>query len=342
MRDRAAVVALAEVDQSSPRGKSRLNVHRVLAGGARMAAGATLDLTLDMAVKPGGLVLLFGNGLPAAKLDALAWHGVAVNEQSYAYFARAPAAKVPAAERLRYFAPYLEHADPLVAEDAYLEFGHAPFDVVAQAAGVLPAARLRAWLVDAKVPPSRKGFYGLALGLSTDAATREANAEFLRKLVVAPEDDFRGGFDGILGGYLLLAGEPGLELVEKRYLAHPNSRDGDVRHAMTALRFYREYGREIPLARLSVALAKLLDRREFAAAAITDLARWKAWESTARIARLYATADAATRRAVVGYLLACPSKEAVPELQRLRELDAAGVADAERVLSQTTDLPAVQ
>ena len=30
-------------------------------------------------------------------------------------------------------------------------------------------ADLRRWLVDPQVPPARKGFYGLALGLATDA-----------------------------------------------------------------------------------------------------------------------------------------------------------------------------
>ncbi len=247
---------------------------------------------------------------------------------------------MPAVERLRYFGTFLEHADPLIAEDAYLEFGHAPFDVVAQVADVLPAQRLRPWLVDAKVSPARKGFYGLALGLSTEAATRRANAEFLRELIVAPHDDFRAGFDGVLGGYLLLAGEPGLEIVERLYLADPRAADGDVRHTMTALRFYREYGHEIPPERLSAALARLLERPEFAAAATTDLARWKAWSAADRVADLYsARADAATRRAVVGYLLVCPSPEAARQLARLRTLDAAGVAEAERVLSQTTGLP---
>ncbi len=189
----------------------------------------------------------------------------------------------------------------------------------------------------------RKGFYGLALGLSTDAATRQANAEFLRRLVVAPQDDFRAGFDGILGGYLLLAGQEGLQLVESRYLADPRAADGDVRHTMTALRFYREYGHEIPPERLCAALERLLDRSEFAAAAITDLARWKAWNAAGRIARLYtAGAEATTRRAVVGYLLACPTPEAARELARLRTLDEGGVAEAQRILSQTTGLPATE
>ena len=100
-------------------------------------------------------------------------------------------------------------------------------------------------------------------GCARRATKRGATADFLRGLVVAPEDDFRAGFDGILGGYLLLAGRPGLDLIESRYLANPQAADGDVRHAMTALRFYHEYGREIPAARLGQSLARLLARSEF-------------------------------------------------------------------------------
>jgi len=45
---------------------------------------------------------------------------------------------------------------------------------------------------------------------------------------------------GIFGGYLIAVGEPALELIEDRYLANPTAANGDVRHAMTALRFYHE------------------------------------------------------------------------------------------------------
>ena len=160
-------------------------------------------------------------------------------------------------------------------------------------------------------------------------------------MILAPEDDFRAGFDGILGGYLLLRGTAGLELIESRYLANPEAADGDVRHAIIALRFYQEFGRDIPIARLSAALGRVLARPEFAAMAITDLARWNDWDFLTRIARLYdepAYADPATRRAIVGYLLTCPKPSARAELVRLRKSDPAGVAAAEQILSRTSGI----
>ncbi len=340
-RQQAAVVALAELAGPAAGKRSNLRLHRVLEGAVLLAGKQALEVEIDVTVKPGRLLLVFGNGPPDAPPDKLTWHAVPVDETSYAYFARAPSAKTALVERLRYFVPFLEHRDPLIAEDAYLEFGHAPFDQVASVGEILPLARLRDWLTDPRVQPAHKGFYGLALGLAGDVSARRANAEFLRKLILAPENDFRAGFDGVLGGYLLLAGSDGLDLVESRYLSNPRAADGDVRHALTALRFYHEYGHEISVARQQSALRQLLARPEFSEAAITDLARWKDWDAVERIGGLYeqpAYAQPAIRRAIVGYLLACPTAKASAMLARLRQNDPQGVAAAEKILSRTTSV----
>jgi hypothetical protein len=348
LRQQAAVTALAEVESehSAARpARSTLRVHRVLEGAERLKGTDTLNVSLDVAARPGTLLLIFGTEKQEAPAGELAWHAVAVNETSYSYFARAPSLKTATAERLHYFAGFLEHAEPLIAQDAYLEFGRAPFDEVARVADALPLARMRDWLADPRVPPDRKGFYGLALGLGGDAAMRRANAEFLKALILAPDDDFRSGFDGVLGGYLLLTGTRGLELIETRYLANAHAADGDVRHALTALRFYHEYGHDITAARQRTALRQLLKRPEFAEAAIADLARWQDWEALAQVSALYADkafAQPAVRRAIVGYLLVCPDAKAAQTLAHLREVDPQGVAAAEEILSRTTSVPAAK
>jgi hypothetical protein len=236
-------------------------------------------------------------------------------------------------ERLRYFASFLEHANTSIAADAAMEFAHAPFDQVAAAADAIPMESVRRWIVDARVPQERKGFYGLVLGLATEPNDVVANRELLRHEIDAPRDDLRSGFDGLLAGYLLLEGEPGLALIEERILANPASRDGDVRHALAALRFYAEYGRAIPLARIATAVRPLLDRPEFASAAIVELARWQDWTVLEQIVPLYDAPgypQPGTRRAVVGYLLAAPGAEAAAALTRLRDAHPEEVAAAEQ------------
>lgn len=341
LRAGASITALAEVAGESPGGAATVRLHRVFDAPQSGGTPTRLTIPLDLAARPGTLLLIFGTGPRDAAPEVLAWHAVAVNELSYAYFARSPAGGATA-ERLEYFARFLEHADSLVAEDAYLEFAHAPFDDVVAVADRLPLARMRAWLVDPNVPPHRKGFYGLALGLARDPGERRTNAELLRKLICAPDDDFRSGFDGILGGYLLLCGAPGLELIDARYLSDPRAADGDVRHALAALRFYREYGHEIPDAQLHSAARHLLARPEFAEAAAIDLARWQDWDALDEIVALYARpqyAQPAIRRAIVGYLLVCPGAKAAGALDQLRKFDPRGVAEAQEILSRTGSVP---
>jgi hypothetical protein len=361
-REAAAVVVLGEFVERDGR-QVVFRLHQFLHGqsllgeakpaGAKEAADRLLRITCDAEFKPGALVLLLGEELKpsstaksdtekagsaktATKPPELAWSHVPVNELSFAYVARAPSLRKDSAERLRYFARYLEHDDTLIAEDAYQEFGHAPFDKVAEVADALDQARLRRWLAGENVPDYRKGLYGVALGLAKSAEDRKANEELARKLIDEQSEDFIAGFDGVLGGYLLLAADRGLKHLEERYLANPKSADGHVRHTLTALRFYYEYGREISRTRLREALGRLLDRPEFAAPAIVDLARWQDWGSLDRIAGLYGRKgyDApGTKRAIVGYLLVCPGEPAAKHLDHLRRTDPKTVADAEKSIS---------
>jgi hypothetical protein len=338
-RERAPVTALAELETPAAGGPATVKLHQVLAGRELIGTQSEFTIPLDLAAERGTLLLLFAQGSTTDDLD---WHAVPVNEASYGYFARAPGGNVPADVRLEYFAGYLEHPDRLIAEDAYLEFGHAPFDQVAEVVPQLSMAKVRSWLIDPRVPGGRKGFYGLVLGLASEPAERQANASFLRELILKPEDDFRAGFDGVLGGYLMLAPADGLALIESRYLANPKAAVGDVRHAQTALRFYHEYGRDLSTTQLALAVRQLLARPEFAEAAITDLARWQDWNALPEVAALFQKdgfEQPGVRRAVVGYLLACPEPSASAALVELRARDAAGVAAAEQILSTTGSVP---
>jgi hypothetical protein len=336
-REESAVVVMGECLEAAPK-RATFRVHQVFKQSGTFDETDPLTVPIDMRLKPGALAILFG----AESASGLDWTCQSANELSLGYFVKAPAMRMPAAERLRYFVRFLQHADSLVAEDAFNEFGDAPYDAVQEVAELLPAESLRRWLVDPNVREERKGFYGLALGLSGRLKDSQRQTDFLRQRVLAPANDFRAGFDGILAGYLLLAGEGGLELIETRFLANPQAKDGDVRHAMAALRFYQEFEHEIPTARLARALRHLLKRSDFVGAAIVELARWQDWDALPQVAGLY-TADPplppATRRAIVGYLLNDPQPQAAVELQRLRRLDPQAIAQAEKELQLSAGDP---
>jgi hypothetical protein len=335
-REEAAAVAIVELSQADD-DRIQFTIQKILsgelpAGGPRQLAVARRNVAAATSAKPGQLGLLLGTR--EEKAEQLSWEFVPLDEVGYAYVARAPSRRRPAGERLNYYAKYLEHANPLVAEDAYLEFGNASYDEVAQVADQLPYAAIRKWIIDPAVPEARKGFYGLALGLAKSDADRQANSMLLRQLIESPVDDFRAGFDGILGGYLVLAGREGLVWIDERLLANPQARPGDLRHAATALRYMHEFGHgAIAETELKRAMRRLLARPEVAAAAIVDLARWQDWDRIDAVAALFDREgydDAATTRAIVGYLSACPHPAAAELLARLRKRSPQRVAEAEK------------
>jgi hypothetical protein len=336
LREQADIVLLAEVLETGK--PPLLRVHRTVKGKSPVSGDSPLRATVDADLLQGTLALLFGS----ANGDAIRWHAVPANETVAGYFFASPSLRTPERERLPYFAGYLEHPEDAIAADAYNELGRAPFDVVSQLGDAAPSEKLRAWIVGPAVPPARKGLYGLLLGLAKDEAARRENARLLQKQIEAGASDFRAGFDGMIGGYLLLAGAPGLKLIESRLLSNPKAAVGDVRHAMTALRFYHEYGNQISSERLSSALALVLKRPEFAEAAITDLARWQAWKYCDEIAGLYHRRgfdSSELRRAIVGYLRTCPSACCGTALADLRQSDPTGVANAESILEKLGRLP---
>lgn len=300
-------------------GKSTTFVVRQTIDG-RDLLGAVETITCEASdAKAGSLALLLGRR--TGEPPRWRWEAIVVEEAALGYYLRAPSLKLPAAERLPYFAKYLEHADRQVADDAFWEFGRAPFDAVAAVEASLPFEKLRRALVDVNVPGSRKGFYGLALGLAKDAAEQAANRRVLEELVRAEATDFRAGFDGILAGYLLVEGAAGLDVIDARFLTNPKAAEGDVRHAQAALRFYLQYGRTIPEARLLKSVALLLDRPATAPLAFSDLTRRQAWGYVATAVRLFTASpgdDPALDRAVFGYLLVCPQPDAREALRKLK------------------------
>ncbi|HET6883132.1 MAG TPA: hypothetical protein VFI31_23385 [Pirellulales bacterium] len=320
-----------------------VRVHRVLKSGDGLSKQiALVEPICESGDVPhrGSLLLALGTRKPGTTASDVAWKVVALDELSFGYVAQAPTFKKPAVERLPYFLDYLENADPLVAEDAYLEFGHAPFDEIVKLAARLPIDRLRAWLADEGVSTDRKGLYGLLLGVAAEAQSRHDVADDFWKWINAPASDFRSGFDGVLGGYLWLDQGKALARLEHLYLDDPHAPSGNLRHLITALRVYHDYGRGIPQDELLKVYRRLLEKPELAAAAIADLRRWRDWQALDRVASLFGRPgydEAAIEREIIAYLLACPLPAAQPHVARLRRLVPDRVKEAERLQSSETE-----
>jgi hypothetical protein len=360
-RDEADATLLGEIE-SIVEDEWSVRVHHVLRDDGRVARKNGPELVRVPAnqrddgrpaatgpsAEVGSLLVAFGLREPDSgdrrAATAIRWSSVTLNEASYVYVAKLPDSKLPAGERLGYFAHYLEHADPLIAQDAYWEFGHAPFADVLEVADCLSFDSLVGWLRNPRVPPERKGFYALALAVAGDEIDRARAAEELWRAIIEPADDFRAGFDGWVGGYLLAAGAPGLQRIERRFLTDPAARPGDVRHVMAALRFYHEEALAasqggIAAEQIERAYHRLLVRQELAALAITDLTRWEAWDALDDVVALFgrpSQQQPAIERAIFGFLLSAPTPEARRELSRLKAIAPERCAEAEQMRRLTS------
>ncbi|MFM1996935.1 MAG: hypothetical protein RLZZ111_1322 [Planctomycetota bacterium] len=300
--------------------------------GRRPAAAVSVGSVVPAEV-PGplaGTAMLFGTAADGARApERLRWSALAADETLLGHVVAAPAFTAPAADRLRWFATRLEHPDSAIAADAFTEFALADYSAVRAAADAVDAKRLRDWLREPGVDPRRRGLYALLLGIHASRAAagaeREANLSALRGFIDAPADDFRMGFDGGLAGFLVAEGERGLEALRQRGLFGPRGRPLDQRHLLAALRFAAEsLGESIPRQQVAAATAALLASPAVAADAAIDLARYRHWDAWQDVAALWDSIgrdDPIVRRAVAGYLAACPLPEAARRLDDLRRRD---------------------
>lgn len=295
--------------------------------------------------EPGQMFLLTGLGADVVQWDI----PTPFSEAAFKYLADAPVPlkadgeKVPYRDRLPYYTKFLEHADEVIAADAYGEFANAPYEEIVAVRAALPHQKIQAWVVDGDTPPARLGLYGLLLGLCGNDEDAAAMERLITETPTEPEKSFRIGIEGVMSGYLLLRKEPGLDLVqnlklENEYLVDDNGKPlvddrgekvsvpfSETYAAMQAVRFMWLYGEgRIAAERLREAMRTLLARPELADLAIADLARWKDWAVMSRLAGLYdveAYQIPGIKKSIIRYLDAAtkdlPEGAAVQDPQKL-------------------------
>jgi len=328
-RDAAAVVAVGESagpardDGAGGRSQPFRIDQRLRGEAAAVVAGG--HVLADVPGPIAGTAILFAT--PAADgAGGLVWSAVAADETLLGHVVAAPPVTQPDVDRLRWYAGRLEHPDAAIAADAFTEFGRAPFASVRAASDAIDPDRLAAWVDEPGIDARRRGLYGLLLGVVTaasrDPGRRAVFLAALHRAVDAPGADFRAGYDGILAGLLVAEAETGLDALRDRGLLRPDARPLDQRHLLAALRFAAEsLPDRIPRSRIVAATTDLLASPAVAADATIDLARYEAWDAVDEVAGLWESRgadDPLIRRAVAGYLAACPLPAARQRLDALR------------------------
>lgn len=259
--------------------------------------------------------------LMTATLDGpLIWMGpLEISKQGFDYVLNAPGPENQPAMRLKYFLKYLEASDPLVADDAYAEFANTPYETIKAVRGEFPVEKLREWVFSPDTAVTRLGLYGLMLGLSGNAE----DAARMQQKIVENEEDYRLGIDGVMGGFLLLTGKDGIQVLIdsklKPALQNPSPVPfSETFAAMQAIKFAWEFAQDqIPAEQLRAALRELLAHPDLADLVIIDLARWEDWAILDRVQAMYGQDPydvPAIKRAIVGYLIQCVKmKPSTPE-----------------------------
>ena len=328
-RDAAAVTAVGESAGPAARDEAGRLAQPFAVRQAIRGRAVVGDIVAARVAGPvAGTALVFG--------DTAGWEAVSADEALLAHVAAAPATADPAARRLAWYAARLEHRDPAIAADAFTEFGLASFTAVRDAAESFDADKLQQWIEEPGIDQRRRGFYGLALGIvaaaEPESIVRERHLGVLRRAAEAPGTDLRAGFDGVLAGIVVAEGEAGLDYLATRGLLAGGTRAGDARHALAVLRFaWENLGATVPRKRVADATSRLLANPAVAAEAAVDLARYQDWSAVDAVAALWEPLgrdDPLVRRAVAGYLAACPLPAARGHLDRLREADPASLRAA--------------
>ena len=309
--EKATAVVIAE-----PHKEKKLVVTRVLKGpvlsGKILLAGRTQSKT----------VLHYTSGAP----EAVFWNGTPRNaEGALAGFAsglmRLPSRESQAgvAKRLAFMVPYLEHADPLIAEAATDEFSRAELSQVHRFAPKLGRRKLVAWISDRSIPQSRKAVYFVMLG----QVGQPSDLPLLESKLARIRQGTGPGVAPLLACYLSLKGPAGLALVERDFLA-PETPHALQMTTLEALRFHADFDTNIPRAKILKTYEKLLDDPDRAGYILRDLALWRHWSIVPKLVPLYRS-DKRKRSwmkaSVLRFLLSCPTPAAKRALAELRRED---------------------
>ena len=307
--------------------------------------GAVVSLPRFIEAKTEDKVLLLGT-----KLDVLEWADpLPLSPATQDYLRNTPLLDAPPTERLSYFLTFLEHPDPTIANDAWSEFGNAPYKDIVPLAPKMPRDKLRQWVLNPETSPTRLGLYGLMLGLCGN----DEDIKLMEQRVVETGDnDYRLGIDGVMAGYLLLTGERGLATIDKTKFENEKVPFSETYAALQALRFMWQYGDgKIPAERLKQSMRLLLARPTLADIVIADIARWKDWAVMEDLMKMYGEGEynvPSIKRAIIRYMFAAmkdvpkDAKETDPlpahaaaakkHLETLRMKDPKLVKDVERFL----------
>jgi hypothetical protein len=274
--------------------------------------------------------IFFGDGKIGDKylltgVEPIRWNWsspVKITEVAEGYLKHLGDAAEKGPERLAFFLPYLNHADPLLAQDAYEEFARAPYEDVVGIKNELEPEKLVGWIESPEVSSSSRRLYLTLLGVCGG----EKQYDLLQRLMTTEDRKLRAALDAAIACWLTLRGAEGCDLIDELFIENQKSEYADTYAAIMALRFHGTESDIVPRERILVSFRKMLDRPPLADLVIPDLARWKDWSVKEKLVDVYRKADKESknvwvRMPIVAYFRACPDADAKEVLKELEKID---------------------
>jgi hypothetical protein len=325
-----APVAPDAVDNQTELPKATFEVVDVLRGKEHMSNVVTVETIYFGKAKPGTMFMVIGVDPPTLRWSTPLQLTRAGRQYLKTVMKLTPDYKdtdEAYGKRLAFFLDYLEHADDMLARDAYDEFARAPYAAVRQIKDRLDRDKLVGWLNDTTIAPNRRRLYFTLLGV---IGTKD-DIDLLERMLQSEDRKHRAGLDALIGCYITLKGKDALPLIEDLFLKNEAAEYADTYAAIMALRFHGTEGGVVSRDEVLASLRCLLDRPKAADLIIPDLARWEDWESMPRLVRLFKEADDKSswvRVPVINYLRACPLPEAEKYIAELEKIDPVAVKRA--------------
>jgi hypothetical protein len=371
-----AVVLARQIEEARPvseqddpnSGTAKFEIAEVLRGKEMLGDTKQIDVVYFGEFDPKQTFLVVGLG--TEKPD---WSTpLPLSKAAEDYVRKLPTLPPTGVERLVYFQEYLEHEDPLLAQDAYDEFARAPYEDVLALGPKMYHDKLVNWITDLEISPSRRRLYLTMLGAcggpsdipmlesmivsnfdaiepqlqqvlnSGQAAGGPVSLPIWLDLIEQQERQKKLGLDALVACYLTLRGGDGLDLVDQRFLKDPKVEYTHVYSVIMALRFHgdQETG-AVPKDRLLASVRLLLGNPDFADQVILDLSRWEDWSVLDRLVDMFKKSDAKgyVRQPVVTYLTVAGEQpnevgnRAKAALAELEQFDPASVKQARSLMA---------
>ena len=284
------------------------------------------DYLIFCDVANGALDATYGLSAPAAVVE---------------YVKAAHAADDPdPAKRLGFFFRHLDHANPTISADAFLEFARAADGDILKAAAGFDRAKVRRLIADPATPADRLGVFAFLLGVCGTAD----DAAFLAAMLTPnpPADRASAAFGGLLAGYILLKPADGWAFAA-RVLADERRGYAERLSTISTVRFFQATRPAESKAAVLRCCAALVPCGDLADQAVEDLRRWGYWELTADVLAQFGKATHSApivRRSIVRYAITCPTDEARRFVAALRQTDPRLVGDVEDQIRRFEQVPA--